>query len=302
MPGARGTWAAAAWCLLTAGARAQPPTAPGPTAPAVALQPLAQQARSLASTLSYLGQPFTADEQKRIDDAIGEGDERAAAERLQEALDAHVLAIVQINAESRVSVARGPARAELVEGGTRIFLVKVLNLAGVTAPLVVESPNSGRVYMPSWESTFSAEPVQTVTARDVGERWADIALYRTDVNVYSAASFGGRLTGLPVEYQLLQVYSRDRGRRSALLRFGVGQGSQDLGFRSEATNPVFAVVDGKPIRASRRSAEWCLAAVGQCWTQKAPKIAAGDLEAARRAYDHAREVYRARIAESDPDR
>jgi len=103
--------------------------------------------------------------------------------------------------------------------------------------------------------------VQTVTARDVGERWADIVLYRTDVNVYSAASFGGRLTGLPVEYQLLQVYSRDRGRRSALLRFGVGQGSQDLGFRSEATiafdaRPAYPVTlhvadeDGRPAVAS----------------------------------------------------
>jgi hypothetical protein len=67
---------------------------------------------------------------------------------------------------------------------------------------------------------------------------------------------------------------------------------------SSHTNPVFAVVDGRPIRASRRSAEWCLAGVNQCWTQKAPKIAPGELEAARKAYDHARAVYRKLIAES----
>ena len=35
---------------------------------------------------------------------------------------------------------------ELVQGGTRLFLVKVLNEAGVTAPLAVQSPNSGRVF------------------------------------------------------------------------------------------------------------------------------------------------------------
>ncbi len=34
------------------------------------------------------------------------------------------------------------------------------------------------------------------------------------------------------------------------------------------TNPVFAMLGGKPVRASRRSAEWCLNAVNQCWTQK----------------------------------
>jgi hypothetical protein len=53
-------------------------------------------------------------------------------------LDSHVLAVVAINPESRVSVTAGLARRELVEAGTRLFLVKVLNDAGVTAPLTVE--------------------------------------------------------------------------------------------------------------------------------------------------------------------
>jgi hypothetical protein len=52
------------------------------------------------------------------------------------------------------------------------------------------------------------------------------------------------------------------------------------------------------VRASKRSAEWCLDAVNQCWTQKAPRIASGDLGQAKAAYDHAREVYRRLIAES----
>jgi hypothetical protein len=38
------------------------------------------------------------------------------------------------------------------------------------------------------------------------------------------------------------------------------------------TNPVFEIVDGKPIRASRRSAEWALKSVNQCWSQKAGQI------------------------------
>jgi hypothetical protein len=64
------------------------------------------------------------------------------------------------------------------------------------------------------------------------------------------------------------------------------------------TNPMFAIVDGRPIRASRKSAEWCLAAVDQCWLQKAPNIRPDEREDAARAYDHAREVYRRLIAES----
>src|SRR5262249_30030720 len=40
------------------------------------------------------------------------------------------------------------------------------------------------------------------------------------------------------------------------------------------TNPIFVTIAGKPIRASRKSAEWCLKAVDQCWSQKSPKISA----------------------------
>ncbi len=64
------------------------------------------------------------------------------------------------------------------------------------------------------------------------------------------------------------------------------------------TNPIFVLVDGKPVRPSRRSVEWCLAAVSQCWTQKAPHIAVAELGAARKAYDQAREVYSQRLAET----
>jgi hypothetical protein len=67
---------------------------------------------------------------------------------------------------------------------------------------------------------------------------------------------------------------------------------------SSHTNPVFVLVGDKPIRASRRSAEWCLTAVNQCWTQKAPAIRTSEQTEARAAYDHAREVYKRLIAES----
>jgi len=43
----------------------------------------------------------------------------------------------------------GFAKPELVEGGTRIFLVKVINKAGVTAPLTAESPNSLPIFVQS---------------------------------------------------------------------------------------------------------------------------------------------------------
>jgi hypothetical protein len=61
---------------------------------------------------------------------------------------------------------------------------------------------------------------------------------------------------------------------------------------SSHTNPVFVVVDGKPIRASKRSARWCLDSIDRCWAQKKNRIAKGELAEAEKAYDQARAAYR----------
>jgi hypothetical protein len=63
-------------------------------------------------------------------------------------------------------------------------------------------------------------------------------------------------------------------------------------FPAAHTNPVFVEVDGAPIRASKRSAQWCLEAVDRCWESKSPAIRESERDAARAAYDHARDAYR----------
>jgi hypothetical protein len=57
-------------------------------------------------------------------------------------------------------------------------------------------------------------------------------------------------------------------------------------------------VDGKPIRASRRSAEWLRGAVDQAWSMKERRIRESERPAAQIAYDFARQTYDRIIAES----
>jgi hypothetical protein len=199
-----------------------------PHRPAIALQPLAQHVRRLESALAYIGQPLPASTHARLNEVLGLPDEAQAVARIQQILDEHVLIEVQINPESRVKVQQGAAAPLLVEGGTRAFLVKVVNEAGVTAPLRVSSPNSGRVSVPSWSSGLAAEPVMKLTSRDVAERWADISLFQKP-------PLAPRLSGSGLEYRILEVYSRDRGQRAAEISFDVGQGSQDIGFRNDVS-------------------------------------------------------------------
>ena len=74
-------------------------------------------------------------------------------------------------------------------------------------------------------------------------------------------------------------------------------------FPSSHTNPVFVLVDDKPIRVSKRSAEWCLKAIDKCWKEKTEprgrgeKIRDAELPAAKKAYEQAREEYKKILAE-----
>src|SRR5262249_47494893 len=72
-------------------------------------------------------------------------------------------------------------------------------------------------------------------------------------------------------------------------------------YPSSHTNPVFVTVGGKPIRASRKSAEWCLKSVDQCWWQKENRTRPAELPAARAAYDAARQAYEKILKESAED-
>lgn len=58
------------------------------------------------------------------------------------------------------------------------------------------------------------------------------------------------------------------------------------------TNPVFIQVADKPIRASKRSAQWCAEAVDVCWNSKQNNIRAEERATAKTAYDQATEIYR----------
>ena len=72
-------------------------------------------------------------------------------------------------------------------------------------------------------------------------------------------------------------------------------------FPSAHTNPIFVEVDGKPIRASKRSAKWCLEATETCWNSKKKGIRDTEQAAAVKAYDKAREAYSRILQESFDD-
>lgn len=200
-------------------------------------QPLAAQLIRVLDSLEMLGDPLPAADAKELRRLAATT--TADVEQIQKILDRYCLIGVNINPESRVKIQQGPAKPELQEQGWRTFLVKVQNEAGVTAVLAVDSPNAGQI---------ANRPEGNATRRFL------------DVQVFTRQPMRLHLSGLEVEYRILQIYSRDAGKREAKLIFDVGQGSQDLGFRNEvdilftakpATKVNFRVLDsdGTPTTA-----------------------------------------------------
>ena len=198
----------------------------------VELQPLAAQVKRLVEAMDYLGEPFSAADKQALERAIDEGDEARAIAGIQNVLDKRCLLNVHINPESRVRVTKGEAEATLVEKGWRSFLVKVLNEAGVTAQLKAESLHALPVYARGQNTDipggFSTDPTprQTLKPSQIAERWLEMSMF-------DKPPLQPRLSGLRLEYRVIQLYSRDRGRREAQIGINVGQGSQDIGFRND---------------------------------------------------------------------
>lgn len=222
-----------AWNFLTTfrprNARHTASAAPS-SAAAVELQPLAAQVGRLLEALDYIGAPLSAQDRQALDAALQRtSDEKGATEEAQRILDRYVLFDVHINPESRVRVAAGAAPRELVQNGWRTFLVKVRNEAGVTAALKAASPQAQRVWARGPEGfSMDPRPKQTITPRDITDRWLDLSLF-------DKPPLTPQLSGLQVEYRIIQLYSRDAGKRDATVSFNVGQGTQDIGFRNDAS-------------------------------------------------------------------
>ena len=192
-----------------------------PVVKQVEWQPFAAQVKRVTEALDYLGSPFTALERKAIDAALAQQD----AFRLQQALDVHCLFGVNINPEMRVKAQQGATRPDLVEQGWRVFLVKVENDSGTTAKMVIESANFKRLH---------GSPQS-----EVADRWLD-------GEMFDKQPMRETLSGLPVEYRIISLYSREAGKREAKIAFNVGQGTQDLGFRSEV-DVLFNCLPAQPI-------------------------------------------------------
>jgi hypothetical protein len=195
-------------------------------------QPLAAQARRVADALALLGEPLSEADRKALQDA-------ADVDAIQDVLDRRCLAGVRIRpgSEIKIEAQAGPARPQLAEQGWRVFLVKVHNEAGLDkVQLTAASPNALPL---SRHSTGKPDP-KVVSVGEVGKRFLDLMMYGGQPLVRD-------LSGLELEYRILQLYCRDSGRKEATLQFDLRRG-KDLVAAGRPLDFVFESVPAVLVR------------------------------------------------------
>ncbi|MEX2141940.1 MAG: CehA/McbA family metallohydrolase [Pirellulales bacterium] len=176
------------------------------------IQPLAANVSRLLEALKYLGAPLDDDAAQAIGRAVADRD----AHELQRIMDAHVLFVVSIDRQSRVKVESGAADSRLQQAGFVPVLVRIVNHAGITRSLRIDSPQAGPVYAGVAELSMKRQQQEHLRANENTAGGKDRFL---ELEMFQSPPMKDRLSGLAVEYAIALFYSSEAGKREATIVF-----------------------------------------------------------------------------------
>jgi hypothetical protein len=211
-------------------------------------QPLLGLVQRVAAGLARAGEPLPVAELNAISQFGSAGQLLQAAQAGVALLNKRVLLRASITAEARVSVKRGLLRPQLVQGGWRLFLVRVDNPALVPGKLAASSPSAipvNGLYPPGFTAGGSMGQVGVPTTR------GDVALRWMDLDVHDLAPLDATLEALPLDFKIVRIYARDAGLRSATVALDIGPGTGDIGGR-DRVNISFQALPARSVALSIR--------------------------------------------------
>ena len=181
-------------------------------------QPLVSQTHRLIEAMDFAGSPFSEADVEALNVAMQAEVDAEAIRKIQTILNTYTLIDVHINPEARVKLTHGECKPVLQEQGWRAFLVRVHNEPRVSARLAANSKNS--------QPTMDFAREGSISDEDVQQRWMKLEMV-------DKKPMNPRLSGLPVEYRIITIFSRDAGDREGHIAFNIGHGTQDIGFRND---------------------------------------------------------------------
>ena len=177
-------------------------------------QPLLAQAIRLQEALSFLGSPLPASDAAKLKRLQEKKPGDDILKSIQDILDPYCIAFINIDRQQKITTARAAAKPKLVKSGWKSFLVKVHNEAGAAGRLEVHSPQAEPVlHIASGQPRVKKENI--LSHSDVISRFLELSIYRN-------RPLQPELSGLELEYVVLQIYSREEGMREAEISFYMG--------------------------------------------------------------------------------
>ncbi len=184
-------------------------------------QPYFAGVNRAVEALASLGAPLTPDDAAQIA-ALSLRNDRSAVGAAETILRRYTLARLTINSGGALQIASGDAPRTLVEQGWRMFLVRVENLAGTKDGFELIQAGyrtPGQMMSGTYFLAQRAWLMDTLNkAPLIKQMWllaqlngtTGIVRYGIEIPVIP-------LSGIPIEYQVVQLFSQDRGQHSAHL-------------------------------------------------------------------------------------
>ncbi len=195
------------------------PAAPARSLESLPAQPYLAAIDRLKDSLMRLGSPLRREDSARIASLARAGD-APAIEAIEGILNRYTLLRLSVDRGRFVQTAAGEADRVLVEQGWRLFLIRISNPGGLTDPfdVITSQPAMLPGHMDRWLApggfSMAQHPPVVDTVNYTGwlkQNWCMTRLADAPA-----------LSGQPVEYRILEFFSRDRGRRSVTPSFAIG--------------------------------------------------------------------------------
>jgi len=177
-------------------------------------QPYFAGVTRILETLARLGAPVAAADSEHIA-ASANQDDSAAVDAAEKILDRYTLARLSLEADGTGRIAMGGAQRTLVEQGWRMFLVRIANPGGRTDSLNFASESQGPGSMMSWTMAPRAHMGDRLNKGPIIEKlWVLSRIHEGSPAPEGDQAKPIQLSGMPVEYRIIELFSRDAGRRS----------------------------------------------------------------------------------------
>jgi hypothetical protein len=175
-----------------------------------------RNAQAIEESMAYLNSPLSQKVRESIASLARQPItlEAKITSAVEQLLDPYCIATVKITSDGRVEVSTKISKYALQQSGWTNYLVKIENKAAYAGRLKVQSPNAEALFVETRDET-SMRPEEMLTKQQLQERYLAVNLYRN-------TPLSPTLSGNPVEYAILQLYTKRSGSLQADIDFFIG--------------------------------------------------------------------------------